>query len=329
MHPTSPAQFDASRNGTIPPLEEIRDRLFAVGLPQPGTLPHFTLSYLLLDTADRVHLVDAGWNSKENWQLMTAALMQLGKTMKDVASITITHLHPDHLGMAGRLREASGAPVALHRLEQVGITELSTPLPASEIIQQLIGWGVPSDRQQELADASGFRTAWGSFAADRLLDDGQQLDIPGHRLRVIHTPGHTSGHVALVDDDTQLVFLGDLLLPNQFPGIGLGGTPVGNPIDHYLNSLSAVAVLDEFEALPGHGYRFTGIAKRCTDTAAHHEMRTSEVAQLLVANHSVWDIAERLTWTAGWGKLRGLPQLSALSQTALHVERAQNKLGDY
>lgn len=346
MRHTSNAQFDTAAGGGVPGLEQVRDGLFCYGLPQPGTLPHYALSYLLLDSVGGVHVIDAGWDSDENWRLCTQALNALGRSVAEVASITVTHLHPDHLGMAARLREASGAPVALHELEQRGIRDLSTPTPEPELRVRLDRWGVPTERQTEVLEAFQRRSAWKPFTADRLLADGERLEIPGHAVRVLHTPGHTTGHIALVDDLHGVVYLGDHLLPNQFPGIGLGGIPDGNPIDHYLSSLAAVAKFDEFEALPGHGYRFRGIAKRCAETASHHENRTAEVAEALRAERSadssadlsaeprrptvsppalsVWEVASQLSWTAGWENLEGLALLSALSQTSLHLDRAQH-----
>lgn len=327
MHVTSSAQFDAAGGRGTPDLELVRDGLYCYGLPQPGTLPHYALSYLLLDADGAVHIVDAGWDSDENWHRFTETLSALDRSVTDVASVTVTHLHPDHLGMAARIRAASGAPVALHQTEQDGIRELAAPVVERDVDARLDSWGVPADRRPELLEAFRSRSGWTTFTADRLLDDGELLDIPGHSLRVLHTPGHTSGHLALVDEPNEVVFLGDLLLPNQFPGIGLGGTPVGNPIDDYVASLVTVAAFDRFEALPGHGYRFRGIAERCAETAAHHERRTAEVS----AAHSsgVWDVASELTWTAGWENLGGLALLSALSQTDLHLARLHDREGKH
>jgi len=322
MQATSAPQFQAATTGTVPGLEEVRERLYCYGLAQPGTLPHYSLSYLLIDAAGAVHIIDPGWNTDENWDAFTAMLAQLDRSVSDVASVTVTHLHPDHLGLAERMRAASGALVALHAAEQDGIRELSTPTPDEEILANLSDWGVPADRVPELVAAAHRRSQWASFTADRFVEDGDTLEISGHSVRALHTPGHTSGHLAFVDDVHRVIFLGDHLLPNQFPGIGLGGTAPGNPIDHYLASLDTVASFDDFEALPGHAYRFTGIAERCAETAKHHETRTREVAAIRHPDATVWDLAGALTWTAGWGQLSGLPLLSALSQTALHEERA-------
>ncbi len=325
MHPLSPAQFEAAGGDGVPPLEAVRDGLFCYGVPLPGVLPHFTLSYLALDDGGSgVHLIDPGWDSDDNWRALEAALAGLGRGIRDVASVTVTHLHPDHLGMAGRVRTASGAPVALHRLEQEGIGELSAAIPDAVSLARFAEWGVPDAHHRELLDAVHRRGAWEPFLADLLLEDGDLLDIRGRELRALHTPGHTTGHLAFVDAAEGLVFTGDLLLPNQFPGIGLGGTPAGEPIGDYLASLELVAGFDGFEALPGHGFRFAGIAERCAETAAHHERRTAEVSAALASEGTgtVWSIAGGLTWTAGWENLHGFALLSALSQTDLHLHRA-------
>ncbi|HNP15910.1 MAG TPA: MBL fold metallo-hydrolase, partial [Terrimesophilobacter sp.] len=144
MQPTSASQFQAAASDGVPPLEEIRDRLYSYGLRQPGTLPHYTLSHLLIDSTGAVHIIDAGWDTDENWDRLLETLTALDRGISDVASVTVTHLHPDHLGLAARVRAASGATVAIHRIEQDGIRELSTPVRDEDSHAQLAEWGVPA-----------------------------------------------------------------------------------------------------------------------------------------------------------------------------------------
>jgi glyoxylase-like metal-dependent hydrolase (beta-lactamase superfamily II) len=341
MHPTSAAQFDAAQFdaaapetvrlntaglGRIPPLEPVRDGLWVYGVPLPGLQPHFTLSYLVLDAEKHVHLIDPGWDTESNRGALAAALGELGHALADVASVTVTHLHPDHLGLAAHVRESSGAPVALHRLEQEAIGEVATPVDETDAVARFAAWGASAARHPELLAALLRRSAWRPFTADRLLEDGDALGIPGHDIEVLHTPGHTVGHLALRDAPRRLLFTGDLLLPNQYPGVGLGGTPAGNPIDDYLASLERVVAFDDHEVLPGHGYRFTGLADRIAETREHHERRTREVAAVVGSSPeaNVWEVASRLSWTAGWEQLSGLHLLSALAQTELHLERVRS-----
>lgn len=324
MHATSEAQFAAANANGVPTVELVRDGLWALGIPMPGLQPHYSFSYLVADRNDGIHIIDPGWDSDENWQYLSDALASIGSSTARIRTVTVTHLHPDHMGMAERVRAETGAPAAIHRAEQDAIDELAIPATASEAIARFTAWGAPERVHPELVEALHRRSAWKPFTADTLLDDGDTLAVPGREIRVVHTPGHTTGHIALIDNENSLLFTGDLLLPTQFPGIGLGGSGATNPIDDYQQSLHRVARWADFEVLPGHGYRFTGLAERCTETAAHHDRRTDEVAAALetLPGSSVWDVASGLTWTDGWKNLRGLALLSALSQTATHTERA-------
>lgn len=123
------------------------------------------------------------------------------------------------------------------------------------------------------------------------------------------------------DAGSGILFSGDHVLPNQFPGIGLGGRPTTNPIADYLSSLDRVDALGDIEVDPGHGYRFTGLQDRVAATRAHHLARSAEIATILQrgGGPTVWDVASQVFWTSGWDNLRPSERLSALGQTALHI----------
>jgi len=103
-------------------------------------------------------------------------------------------------------------------------------------------------------------------------------------------------------------------------GLGLGAPTDSNPLADYLSSLERVGVYPEHEVLPGHGYRFLGVASRAAASAEHHRRRSREVAAVLAdaPESSNWQIAARLTWTAGWQNLADFYLYSALAQTAMH-----------
>ena len=113
MRVLSEAQFDAWSGLRLAPIEEVREGVWAVPLPLPVRGLPWVFSYFILDSSGDVHLVDAGWNSDESWATLAAALTHIGKQLGDIRSLTVTHFHPDHLGMAERIRTASGAKVGL------------------------------------------------------------------------------------------------------------------------------------------------------------------------------------------------------------------------
>jgi glyoxylase-like metal-dependent hydrolase (beta-lactamase superfamily II) len=321
MQPTSAEQLRATTVGGFPPPEDVREGISVVALPLNSGNPPYTLTYLILDAAGNVHVVDPGTDSDANWKALVSALARTGRKVDDVASAVVTHLHYDHLGMAARLRAASGGTVALHRAEQAAIVALREP-PADDPGSTLAAWGVPEHRRGALSPTGRMPGSLLEFEADLLLEDGAVLDVPGRTLRVVHTPGHTPGSLTLHEAGEDLLFTGDHLLPVTFPGIGLGGRTAANPIRDYLGSLDRLLEYESAEVLPGHEYRFSGLRERTEETAAHHRQRTSEVAAALAADPaaSIWQIAESLTWTLGWDNIPDYFRWSALAQTAMHAD---------
>src|SRR5438270_609646 len=88
----------------------------------PFELKHVNV-YLLRD-GDAYTLIDTGLQTEESRQVLNQQLAGLKVPVKRINRILITHIHPDHFGLAGELRERSGAELIIHRLE------VETVLPA-------------------------------------------------------------------------------------------------------------------------------------------------------------------------------------------------------
>lgn len=328
MQSTSQAQFDAVEHATIPDLELVRPGIWSLPLALPDNHIPFSLCYIVVSTSGAAHLIDPGWNSDDNWLRMTLALDQLGASMSDVASVVSTHLHPDHLGLAERVRAASGASVALHHIEQTALTAMNGNfVPASA--EKFEEWGVPQDRRAEMSLARKSADLMPDFVADRLLEDGELLALGELELTVIRTPGHTSGHICLQSRELGLIFTGDHVLPTIFSGLGLGGRSESNPLADYFDALDALATFDDHEVCPGHGYRFFGLNERCEALFEHHLRRSREVAAIIIAtpNATVWEVASQISWTDGWHNLQGFYLQSALSQSAMHRQFVATEAG--
>ncbi|RKR75641.1 MBL fold metallo-hydrolase [Frondihabitans australicus] len=319
--PTSTSQFAASEAFGVPPLEAVRDDVWALGLAMPGEHIPASLLYLLRDAEGGLHLVDPGTDGDENFAAVESALGTLGAGWGDVRTITVTHLHPDHLGMAERLRAATGAAVQLSGIEADALGRLdSLRLTPDQVAARAALWGVPTARNPELLEAAGRAPDYPTVTVDRRLTDGQDLEVAGFALRALVTPGHTPGHLCLVDESRGLLLSGDHLLPTMFSGLGLGGPTDSNALADFVGSCTRVAALGDLEVLPGHGYRFRGLPERAAAAAEHHLRRTREVSGVLRSDpaSSIWTVASQLTWTAGWENLTGFYLWSALSQVEMH-----------
>ena len=337
----SVAEHDASAQRLPPRSEVVAPGVTTIALPLPeGPNVPYTLAYLIADAEGAPHLIDPGWDSPENEQRIERALADQGWTVADLRTITVTHLHGDHLGLADVLRERSGARVVLHRAEQAAIDALveASPTRVERVLAQADQWDVPADRVAELTKVAERSAHIHPFTTDALVDDGDLLDIPGRRIRVVHTPGHTPGHMTLVDDTdptARLVFTGDHVLPTVHGGLGLGGETARNALAEVLDSLRRVAQLDGnpgdgpggslsdgVQVCPGHEYRFRGLAARCAAIEEHHLGRSQEIAEARdeLDDPTVYAIASRVHWSPGWENMRGFVLLSALQQTAMHLE---------
>ncbi|QNN62246.1 MBL fold metallo-hydrolase [Leucobacter denitrificans] len=195
MQPTSANQAQALRDGTLPEVEEVRPGIYAIALDMPGLRPPYAFSYAILAPGGSrdVHLIDAGLGTDENWEALQQDLGSLDRSIEDVASVTVTHMHHDHLGLAPRIRDASGAVVRLHTREADAIERRATFGVADDPVATLARWGVPESEHEALLATGAMAADSGTegeanVSIDERLQDGDVLQLGVYEARVIHTP---------------------------------------------------------------------------------------------------------------------------------------------
>ncbi len=277
-----------------------------------------------LELADgSVGLVDTGWDDEESWTSLVAGLRSIGRRPEDVSRIAVTHAHPDHLGLARRVQEISGARVHLHEEEHARLGR-GAPGPHRFVRAARAAfprWGVGEDDVDELL---GQRAGLLSRSWDVEVDpvaDGDLLPFPGWRLRVVWTPGHSPGHQCLHDLDSGALFTGDHVLPRITPGVGVHPEDDGDPLAAFLASLDLVARLDAGRVLPGHEAPFEGLGDRVAALVAHHDRRLAEIVDCVAAAErpTAWQVASRLTWSRPLEQIAPAGRRLALSETQAHL----------
>ncbi|GAA3316019.1 MBL fold metallo-hydrolase [Arthrobacter ramosus] len=319
---TGLAQKEAWQNKVVPPVEQLGKDVWSIPVPFPDNPMRYTLSYLLLGDGDVV-LIDPGWDSDAGLDQLAAGLRHAGVGLTDLTGIVVTHFHSDHLGMAARLRTASGAWVALGDKE---VRRLTASADADLVLhndrEELTLWGVPGDRLAEAAlDRLGLIHLRNLADPDLRLADGSLVPAKGLDLRVVTTPGHSPGHICLVDEPHGLIFSGDHVLPRISPHIALELPGPANPLANYYESLDLIAFEDAMEVCPAHEYRFIGMQRRVAQLIEHNRERSAEVLRVLETHRpeTIWDIARHLTWSRGWESLQAFSLRLAVSETASHV----------
>ncbi|HEX6936378.1 MAG TPA: MBL fold metallo-hydrolase [Actinomycetes bacterium] len=148
-------------------------------------------SFAFVDDDGQVTLVDAG--TKRAPRRILAGLEHIGVAPSDVTRLLVTHAHPDHVGGLATMRGRTGATVAVHERDAAYVREGKGPvLDRSTLGGRLLRrnrGSAPTPVEDELVD-------------------GQVLDVGGG-LRVVHTPGHSPGHVALLHQASGVLITGD------------------------------------------------------------------------------------------------------------------------
>src|SRR5262245_61610316 len=274
-------------------------------------------------------LVDCGWDTADTLAALEGHLRALDIPIEDVRHLVITHIHPDHYGLAGRLRDMTRADLSFHRLERLFIE--SRYVHPDELLEEMHEWlrvnGTPRGELARLSRSSTGMMARVQIAyPDRTLDGGEEIPCGRFAFRVIWTPGHSTGHICLYDRRNKVLLSGDHVLPHITPSVGLHVRTTSNPLADYLDSLRLIGRLEAEVVLPGHGEPFHGLPERTAELIAHHHRRLDEIRGLLEQEPeralTGYAIASRMKWSRRrtWDDLSGFERRMAVTEALAHIE---------
>ncbi|MBI1350997.1 MAG: MBL fold metallo-hydrolase [Actinomycetales bacterium] len=169
--------------------------LLAPGVYRIPTLGDYINAFAFVDADGQVTLVDCGLARAP--RRIVAALAGIGKRPSDVTRIILTHAHGDHAGGAHELVTRAGTEGVDVHADDAPYIRAGTSAP----------WGNPT------AGRLLGRGPTARFTATPVvteLHDGQVIDVAGG-LRVLHTPGHTPGHVSLLHEESGVLITGDAI----------------------------------------------------------------------------------------------------------------------
>lgn len=278
--------------------------------------------YALAD-GDRVTLVDCGvWRADpddDGLPALERGLEAAGYALRDVSRIIVTHAHIDHYGLAGRLMELTGAELWMHAMTDLDCEKYRHPDTAMARRRDTYAdHGLPDPESNALAQ--GLKE-WLPYlhsvveASTRLRGD-ESIPIGGRDWQVIHTPGHSFGHICLWSADERVVFSGDHLLPGVTPPVTFERGFDADPLRSYLTSLQQIADRNPRLVLPGHGRPFGDACRRIEAIVRNKRRRLDAIRQLIQEQpRTVTEITDQLITRA----VLGFQRYFALSETLAHV----------
>jgi len=312
----------------LPPVERVRPGVWSIPVPLPNNSLRYVLVYLF-ETERGAYLIDAGWNTDEAYEALDAGLATAGYAMTDVRGVLVTHIHPDHYGLAGRIRTASGAWVALHPADARLVHDrYEAPEELlSRVGDMLRRVGAPADELESLQRAAmPVRSLVDFGPPDVLLEDGERPEVPGWDLTSIWTPGHSPGHLCFWEARNRLMLSGDHVLPRITPNIPFHPQAGQDPLSDFLASLDKLEAYDAAEVLPAHEHRFVGLPGRLEQLRQHHGARFAEVlAAIADGVTTAWSIAARMHWSRSWDQIQGFMRRAAVGEALAHLRALENQ----
>jgi glyoxylase-like metal-dependent hydrolase (beta-lactamase superfamily II) len=281
-------------------------------MPLPISLDHINL--WLLEEPGGFALVDTGMATSPTraiWEQLCTTLL----ADRPLTRIVLTHLHPDHAGLAAWLQTRFGVPVwtSAATLDQLRmLLGETTPDMLAARLAFFAGHGV--DPIEEIAGSLGSRgyqdSVDGMPQAGRLMLDNDQTQIGSRSWQWLETGGHAHGHLCLYASQPQPVLIaGDQVLPTISPNVSLTPlTPDPNPLQTYLQSLERLAALD-----PG---TLVLLAARAVEIRQHHDRH---FAKLLEACRTPLTAFQCLPFLYR-RQQRGFHLFLAMGETLAHLE---------
>ncbi len=278
---------------------EVAPGVLWIRMPLPFALNHINL--WALDDGAGWAIVDTGVRNEDTVQVWRE-LFGNAPDRRPLTRVLVTHMHPDHVGMAGWLTRKFGVRLWMTQLEylscRVMVSDSGREAPDDAIdFYRRAGWG---DEAIET-----YRARFGGFGKHihalpdsyRRLRDGDELQIGAHTWRVVVGSGHSPEHACLYCPALKLLISGDQILPRISSNVSVHPTePDADPMRQWLESLAKLRreVPDDVLVLPAHNDCFRGLHLRIDALERGQETALRRLRRSLAEPRRVVDVFSAL-----------------------------------
>lgn len=266
-----------------------------IRLPLPFALDH--VNAWMIEDGDAWAVVDTGTCSDEMAALWRKLLASMGGR-GDVTRVFVTHMHPDHVGMAGWMTQTFGVQLWMSRAEYLSCrvtVSVSAHQASADVLEfyRRAGWSHDAISSRSARDANFARLVHALPQSFRRLQDGQVLRIGAHAWRVIVGQGHSPEHACLYCPDLRLLISGDQVLPRISSNVSVyPSEPDADPMAEWLASLDKLQreVPDDVLVLPAHNECFRGLHARLDALRAGQQRALARLRDALVEPKRAVDV---------------------------------------
>jgi glyoxylase-like metal-dependent hydrolase (beta-lactamase superfamily II) len=307
-------------------MKEIFPSIYQMTLTLSGFNPGSINVYLIRDK-EGYTIIDTGWDSPPSVQSMEEQLAEYNIRLVDIKRVIVTHCHVDHLGMTGSFKKSHNATIYLHQNElpliKMRFNNGDQFIPMTDrFLQQ---HGMP---EEELTPPEiQIPNVPNLTPPDVILKGGEEIIIGEYLFQVINTPGHTPGHISLLETQKKFLLSGDTLLPTIITNAAIHVQHIENPIQLYIGSLRKLYELDIDLVLPGHEYVFSHHQQRIEEIIRHYQRKSEDILRAFSDGQSktAYDVSRILasspkTKSNVWPSLSGWDKRFAALQTVAHLE---------
>jgi glyoxylase-like metal-dependent hydrolase (beta-lactamase superfamily II) len=263
---------------------EIAPGVLWARIPLPFRLDHINIYFL--DDGDGWAVIDTGiasQASKDAWDQLLAGPL----SGRRLTRLVVTHVHPDHIGLAGWLTERFDMPLLTSQTAYLECLSMSLDpgrLEAKVYTDFYRRNGLDEETNRRLSTLGhGYLRMITTLPStfERLVA-GDRLRIGGRDLAVLSGDGHSPEQIMLHDEAARLLIVADQVLVKISPNVSVSPVdPHGDPLGLYLRSLTALRrdVAPDALILTGHGLPFVGLRQRIDQLVQHHEARCAALYQ--------------------------------------------------
>ncbi|MBI4846327.1 MAG: MBL fold metallo-hydrolase [Candidatus Omnitrophica bacterium] len=271
---------------------------FKVPISPEISIDRFAFAYLVF--GDKIHLIDSGVAGSES--TIYEYIKGQGRELKEVASLILTHSHPDHIGAAKSIKNQTGCTIFAHKLEQ--------------------DWIEDTEKQFKARPVPGFQTlVEGSVKVDRILGGGEIIKLEkGILCKTVHTPGHSKGSISLLFENDKALFTADVLI---YPG----DLPIYEDISACLESIKMLQKVANVENLfsswehPIQGQ--DKIIKRMDESIAYLErIHTAVISNSSInKQQTIMELCQKVVSELGLPPFAAMPLVAKAFASSLLAEK--------